>query len=507
MNKSFLIPGIIALLVVIGFGVDAWLRSQNKVSGPEELVAPTPTKPAKVLPPEEQYSTTLSEAISTEGATLRAARLIAVDDSITVLDIEHKAERHQTVLKKILETCPNEPLASEAAARLMNIACADKNDAAVAANVDELIKITERLGVGDRGVPHDRFFWVIRTLEKDERYIDLVDKIEATLSRADQFGPPEVREVTAFQMGMGLAGERFAPAAKIDRIVKYVRKNTSKQPLTEDFKWINAQQGAWFIEPMEAHLTLKPGEEKTLEFHVKYDREKSDFLPFPTAHSVVKGWMNIDQKARLPMDLKRYYLGRTVSCVRIAKPPAIDGKLDDDAWKQCKPTSKIYCTDGSTPPNQDMQVSVCYDDHGLYLGARLLEEDMDNIFCVEAKRDGKVWEDDCIEFMINTHIEQMNYYQFIVNAKNIQYDGVRLDRTPDFKWTSATDGEEKAWVVECFFPWKEFAVEQAPKPGDKMWCQFVRNRTRGGKRQVTHWAPAFVVDNHKPLLYGAMVFE
>lgn len=397
-------------------------------------------------------------------------------------------------------------MSADAALRLTKISDEEKNESAVTRATDQFIAAATRHGLHETAVTPSHFSAMEKILGENRKA--LTDRLAAMIESPQNYGPEEIREINRFRVGMKLAGEPFPAAFKIDRVVKYVRKNMTQKAITEDLNWRGTDRQAWHIEPLEAHLSLAPGESKTIEFHVNFDRDRGEMLPLPSLKSVInrKDEKVVEQIERVPVDTRKFRDDHIARCVRAAKPPTIDGKLDDDAWTRAKPTSILFSYDAFTP-TQETQVLTCYDEKGLYIAIRAFENDMEHVLATDVKRDGDICKNDSIEMMLNPKPEQDDYFQVILNTKNTQYDGIGWDRTFDFKWKSAVGIDEKGWVVEFHIPWTEIAVEETPKAGDKFLTNFYRNRYRGQEYVLSQWSPSFVINNHKSEYYGTLLFE
>jgi hypothetical protein len=504
MKKSHVAIAIVAVLIAVLFGVDYWLRANKKFVG-GEVVEPTASPTVAATPKEESFETRFERASATADVHTRGATLLALEYEVRTKGGADANAKMTKTLNAVIELCPNDPASADAAARLLSMAEKANDEAGMQKAVQLLLDAAGRIGLYEKGVSPQLFESLVRHF-KDQPQV--TRKIQAALDSPENFGPENVREIMRFRVGMKLEGEPFPAADKVDQVVKFRRRNLTKAPLSEELSWQNAQQGPWHIEPLTAHVSLAPGEEKTVEFHTQFDRSKGEAVPFPSLKSVItrEGEPEVIAFARVPMDTRGYRNGRVIHCVRVQKAPTIDGKTDDDAWTHCKPVTDLYGWNGFTTPKYGTQISVCYDDAGLYLAIHADDDDMTHAPAVMTDRDADVCRDDSVEFMFNPKPEQTDYFQVIVNSKNTQYDGICWDRSINFNWKSATSVDDKGWTAELFLPWSEFAVDDIPKAGTKFVANFYRNRYRDGY-VLTQWSPSFVINNHLQEYYGTLLFE
>ena len=82
----------------------------------------------------------------------------------------------------------------------------------------------------------------------------------------------------------------------------------------------------------------------------------------------------IAARAQAPSDLAQPRR-REVRATRTATPPVLDGRLSDETWKLTPPATSFTQRDPDEgrPPTQRTEVRFLYDDHALYVGARMFD--------------------------------------------------------------------------------------------------------------------------------------
>ena len=128
--------------------------------------------------------------------------------------------------------------------------------------------------------------------------------------------------------------------------------------------------------------------------------------------------------------------------------PKVDGKLDEAVWKKSKELSRFWLRDGSAPASQQTHARVLCDGEKLYIGAVCDEAGMDKLAAKQTKRDGSVWNDDCIELFLAPHPDKPDYFHVIVGAAGAIYDAKDEDRSFNAKVRSGVARGEKSWTVE-----------------------------------------------------------
>ena len=179
---------------------------------------------------------------------------------------------------------------------------------------------------------------------------------------------------------------------------------------------------------------------------------------------------------------------KSLPASRTETPPKIDGVLNDAAWEDAEPASGFF----QYEPHNDRSASyetfvrVLYDDHYLYIGARMLDPEPDKILTEMSLRDGdenlnadKFWID------INPFNDGIYGYSFRVSASGVQTDvnishgtGRRGDLSWDAVWMSATSITDEGWEVEMKIPYSalRFSTADIQQWGINFWREVRRTR-------------------------------
>jgi hypothetical protein len=149
---------------------------------------------------------------------------------------------------------------------------------------------------------------------------------------------------------------------------------------------------------------------------------------------------------------------------------------------------------------------VTYDQQFLYVAFHCQEPEMANIRIVGSQRDSDVYNGDVVEVFVSVSEEASEYRHFIVNPKNVQWDGKAPpssnDRLWDAEWTSAVEREKEAWTVEMAIPWN--VLGGRPEPGSQRYVNLCRNRRPVG--ELSSWSPV-TGSFQDPERFGTWVFE
>ena len=184
---------------------------------------------------------------------------------------------------------------------------------------------------------------------------------------------------------------------------------------------------------------------------------------------------------------------------RFAAAPAIDGKLDDEAWKKAGVVDDFRLT----PAEEDKEkltttVFTGYDDTNLYLGIRCGEPNLDKLRAFGSP----LHLDDSIELFIDRQCSRSQYYQIIVNPNGTYYVGFGWAPRLDVKVNAKGGREKDAWTVELAVPWEQIQAKP-PADGEKLGFNVVRNRYADGEMH-SNWSPLRGNLNHTPGYFGTL---
>ncbi len=179
-------------------------------------------------------------------------------------------------------------------------------------------------------------------------------------------------------------------------------------------------------------------------------------------------------------------------------PPAIDGQLDDAAWKGAPASYRFFSIGGGqTPylgiPLADTSVQACHDGQNLYLGLRMADPDVKALRKV-ASADNPIEVlrkyDDTVVMFINA--ENARVRQFAVNAGGLKYYagsgdwGVTSEDLRQTEWQAAAGAADGYWTIEAAIPFAAMEVS-APPAGAKWRANFIR-RFRELLMPESYWA-------------------
>ncbi|NNC83193.1 MAG: carbohydrate binding family 9 domain-containing protein, partial [Flavobacteriales bacterium] len=161
--------------------------------------------------------------------------------------------------------------------------------------------------------------------------------------------------------------------------------------------------------------------------------------------------------------------GQVVSIPQTDGPITIDGKVDEAVWqkgfeltdfKQIEPSLGADAT-------ERVEVKVLYDEHFLYVGAKMFFSDPSQVFATTLERDKTQSADDYFEFYIDSYNDMLNTLVFRTNPLGARQDLEISRNGEDFNdswntfWNAASYIDEDGWSTELRIPFSSLRYEQA----------------------------------------------
>ena len=227
----------------------------------------------------------------------------------------------------------------------------------------------------------------------------------------------------------------------------------------------------------------------------------------------------------------------TYTCWKTDLPPVIDGKGDDEVWRQTRAMElvDVRFLSGDRFPSRPTQVRMAWDDQAIYL---LFTAEDPDVWSVMRNRDDHLWNEEVVEIFADPDGDGLNYAEIEVNSLGTVLDLLmsrpwKQGGTGDFSWNPAHEvavhvegspndpsDEDQYWSTEMALPWEAFRAGSLdvagdrslpPAPGDQWRFNFYRYeriRKNGEETEVEYsaWSPVGRVDFHVPERFGIVVF-
>lgn len=150
-----------------------------------------------------------------------------------------------------------------------------------------------------------------------------------------------------------------------------------------------------------------------------------------------------------------------VGARRVSAPITLDGRLDEPDW-QAAPVASGFLQrdpDQGQPATEPTELRLLFDDHALYVGARLRDDAPDRIVRQLSRRDA-LPEADSFTLFLDPHRDRRTGVVLQVSAAGVQrdaaiYDDNFEDDTWDAVWESAVAIDGDGWSVEMRIPFSQ----------------------------------------------------
>jgi hypothetical protein len=158
----------------------------------------------------------------------------------------------------------------------------------------------------------------------------------------------------------------------------------------------------------------------------------------------------------------------SVEAVRASAPIEVDGRLDEEAWRSAEAFTDFVQRDPEegAPATERTELRLLYDDHALYVGARLFDREPDRIVRRLSRRDQNAGADR-FSIYLDPRRDRLTGVRFEVSAAGVQndeiiYNDTWMDDSWDAVWLSAVHVDDEGWSVEMRIPFSELRF----LPGD-----------------------------------------
>lgn len=146
-------------------------------------------------------------------------------------------------------------------------------------------------------------------------------------------------------------------------------------------------------------------------------------------------------------------LAVTVTPLRVAASPQLDGRLDDPAWRAATAFTEFVQKnpDAGDPPSEPTSVRIVYDDQALWIGIDCVQQ-RSPIVRRLTRRDREV-DSDRVEVDLDSRATGRDAFHFQVNAAGVLVDALRYDDTEintdwDDNWEAQVANTPVGWSAE-----------------------------------------------------------
>jgi len=208
---------------------------------------------------------------------------------------------------------------------------------------------------------------------------------------------------------------------------------------------------------------------------------------------------------------------------RAVARPKIDGKLDDEVWKNASKLGPfVNFRTAATSLETKTTAYMAYDETNLYIGVRCDDPatdklSVDNIQNTEGEVIGA---GNLVQVAIGADAQSSKYYYITIAYDNQRWDALTprgdypneingKNSSWDGKYEHATHVDKSFWSLEMAIPWATLR-KQAPKPGDEIKGNIrlgAGYRESHGRREYSSWSPMVMPRNMEAKNFGTWVFK
>jgi len=177
---------------------------------------------------------------------------------------------------------------------------------------------------------------------------------------------------------------------------------------------------------------------------------------------------------------------------RVDRPPVLDGKLDEDIWRQAAVLKDFYqiSPGDNIAPSLATEVYMAYDSRTLYI-AFLAHDEPGKVRATVAKRDDVLNNEDSVRVLLDTFNDRRKAYVLIFNPFGVQQDGIRTEgQGVDFSFDLVMESKgaltPQGYVVEAAIPFKSLKYESGQ---DKQWGLQVFRQIQRFNNETDSWMP------------------
>ncbi len=242
----------------------------------------------------------------------------------------------------------------------------------------------------------------------------------------------------------------------------------------------------------------------------------------------VKGPQDNGRRARA-LELPVKGVEEPVPELRAAFAPAkgikLDGKLDEDVWQRTQTTAAFVNTMNGNQAAFQVTAKTAWDKDNLYVAFDVADDFLKSTF---TKHDEHLWEQDCVEIMLDPDGDEKNYFELQVSPQGVSFDthyatrrvpkpfghvdfDSNLKAGVDVRGKLNDTEADQGYTAEIAIPWSAFAYGEpkhsAPQAGDSWRINFYVMDAREKGMRAAGWSPPLVGDFHVPSRFGKVVFE
>jgi Domain of unknown function (DUF5916)/Carbohydrate family 9 binding domain-like len=187
-----------------------------------------------------------------------------------------------------------------------------------------------------------------------------------------------------------------------------------------------------------------------------------------------------------PVDPRPAAAATTARAARSARPVVIDGRADDEVWREAPPITEFVEFDPVEGKEARFRTEarVAYDSRNFYVWVRMFDPEPNKVLKLLARRDIRTPSDQ-IKIIIDSYHDRRSGYEFAVNPAGVKrdyaiYNDGDEDDAWDGVWDAATTVDSLGWTAEFRIPLSQlrFSNQETHTFGFAIWRDIDRHKER-----------------------------
>ena len=104
------------------------------------------------------------------------------------------------------------------------------------------------------------------------------------------------------------------------------------------------------------------------------------------------------------------------------QPPVIDGNLSEIVWQKAGTLSPFQNADGTVAAQNPTETFLLWDSENVYIGVKAYFTESQLPHISQTQHDSPIWEDECVEILIDPNLQTDIYYHLVVNPIGAFFD-------------------------------------------------------------------------------------
>ncbi len=120
---------------------------------------------------------------------------------------------------------------------------------------------------------------------------------------------------------------------------------------------------------------------------------------------------------------------------KTTRSPTIDGNLSEIVWQTAQGLSPFLNSEGTEEAGNPTETFLLWDSENFYIGVKAHISESQFPYISQTQHDSPIWEDECIEILIDPNLQTDTYYHLVINPIGARFDQrVNVPGKPSFRF-------------------------------------------------------------------------